>query len=336
MATIGALQTDVTVELSAQQTVITEGLGTPAIFMKSDKNKLTEFYDAQAVGAAYGTDKNVTQLAQLIFGQANRPEHLDVIEYSDLSSALIEFGDDNWVFGLLDDVSVTDTVNEFISLGASMSKKMFVVQVDDVSKTGALGNLDNAIVYVHPFDKGRLDAAVVGAVANLQPGSVTWKFRQVSGIKPSGFSSDMLHKIAKANANAYAPYPGGVYATTDGITLGHKYIDDLHARLWVENEIVSELQKLLLNNPKVTYDSVGIAAIGSAIQLTLERAYQNKIIATDEKTAQGAYRVTTTPRSKQSSSDIASRRYVGASFEYEQAGAIHSITVSGQIVDALK
>lgn len=338
---IEALQSDVQVVISAQTPVITQGLGTPAIFTKKTdaatdfKPTLTQYSDASDVAAVFGNSSSVTQVAQLVLAQTNRPEHIDVIEYTDISAAVSMYSDSDWMFAILDNVSDAATLSAFVGATAELSDKFAVVQVDDPDKAAAFPPSENLIVFVHPLDKGRLDAAAVGNVANLQPGTTTWKFRSVSGIEASGYTSSVLGQIKKAHGIAYVKAVGGSYMLSEGWTVTGKYIDETHSRIWIENEIKASLQSLLINTPKLPYDQRGIIQVQTAIELVLTAAFNNNIIATDDKTGRPAYIVTASPRNEQTNSDVHSRIYRGAAFKYVQAGAIHNIVVSGQIADTL-
>lgn len=338
---IEALQSDVEVVISAQSPVISQGLGTPAIFTKktgadsSFKPTLQQFNSAADVATAFGSGSDATKVAQLIFAQTNRPEYIDIIQYTDIEEAVNMFADADWMFAMLDNVSDQNELLAFVGATNEVSDKFTVVQVDDATKIATLPEGKNLIAFVHPLDKGRLDAAAVGNIANLKPGTVTWKFRTVTGIAPSSFTSSELGQIKKAHGIAYVKAAGGSYMLSEGWTVTGDYIDDIHARIWIENEVKSSLQSLLINNSKLPYDQRGIIQIQSAIELVLMAAANNGIIATDDKTGRPAYVVAATTRSNQSTSDVKTRTYRGASFKYVQAGAVHNIVVSGQIADTI-
>lgn len=338
---IEALQSDVQVVISAQTPVITQGLGTPAIFTKktgadvSFKPTLQQFSGSADVAAVFGDSSAVTKVAQLILAQQNRPEHVDIIEYTDISAAINMYADADWTFALLDDVSNKADVAAFAGATTELGDKFTAIQVDDATKIATLPSSKNLIAFVHPLDKGRVDAAAVGNIANLQPGKNTWKFRSVTGIAASGYTSSILGQIKQAHGIAYVKAVGGAYMLSEGWTVTGDYIDETHARIWIENEIKASLQSLLMSVPKLPYDQRGIIQVQSAIELVLMAAYNNDIIAKDDKTGRPAYIVTAGKRSEQTPTDVHSRIYRGASFKYVQAGAIHNIVVSGQIADTL-
>lgn len=337
---VSNLNSDVQVVMSVFQPVVTPGLGTPAIFVKTSDTAtdfqafMVKYYDAASVKAKYGDDSDATKLSQLIFAQANRPEHIDIIEYNDISKAVAAFSGEDWVFALLATPTDTDTP-VFAMAVTEVNDKFAAVQVEDASKLAVFGSNDHVIGFVHPFSKGRLDAAIIGNVANVQPGTITWKFRTATGILPSDFNDTVLGAINAAHGIAYTVRGGSAAMTSEGWTLSGKYIDDLHSQLWIKNSIVAELQSALNNSNKIKYDANGISLLRGRVEIALERAYQLEIIATDDATGRGAYEVNAKKRSEQSASDISQRMYTGLSFKYVQAGAIHDIVVSGSITDSL-
>lgn len=334
------LNPDVTVTISTATPVITEGLGIPLVLVKKQgadatfKPTFGTYDTANDVAAAFGADKTITKIAQLIFGQQNRPAHIDIVEYTDVTSGLAAYQDEDWTFALLADVTDTNEVQNFVMAVSEVANKFGAIQVADPTSLAAFKGLNNIIGFVHPLDLGRLDAAAIGNIANLQPGAYTWKFKQVSGIANNGFSSSQLTAVSNAKGIALKPLSGNM-VLSEGWTVGGKYIDEIHARIWIEQQIVAALGSVLINSNKLPYDTIGIAKIKSALSLVFDNAFNLGIIAADDKTGDAAYTVVTTPRSQQSVSDIDSRVYKGASFEYVQSGAIHSINVSGQIVDSL-
>ena len=65
--------------------------------------------------------------------------------------------------------------------------------------------------------------------------------------------------------------------------------------------------------------------------MVLAQAVSFGIIKIDDKTGNGIYTVTTSPRSEQSQKDLSDRHYGGISYEYQRSGAIDTVTVKGTI-----
>ena len=175
-----------------------------------------------------------------------------------------------------------------------------------------------------------MDSALVGAVATLTVGSVTWKFKQLKGVTPEVLTSNELSAIHGAHAFAYVEV-SGVGETSEGWTMSGEYIDVIHGIIWVNTNMENKLEKFLQKNGKVSYDQVGITRINGVATQVMEQAYAQGIILTDETTGKGDYTVATSPRSEQSQQDLSDRHYGGLSFTYHVSGAIHTITVHGEV-----
>ena len=103
-----------------------------------------------------------------------------------------------------------------------------------------------------------------------------------------------------------------------------EYIDVIHGIIWVNTNMEDKLERFLQKNGKVSYDQVGITRINGVATQVMEQAYAQGIILTDETTGKGDYTVATSPRSEQS-------QHGGLSFTYHVSGAIHTITVHGEV-----
>ena len=71
--------------------------------------------------------------------------------------------------------------------------------------------------------------------------------------------------------------------------------------------------------------------MSGVVTQVLEEAYEQGIILTDPITGKADYSVDTTSRDEQSQQDISDRHYGGLSFTYHVSGAIHTVTVNGQV-----
>lgn len=175
-----------------------------------------------------------------------------------------------------------------------------------------------------------MDAALVGANATLTVGSITWKFKELVGITPELLTSNELSGINRCKAIAYVEV-NNRGETSEGWTLSGEYIDVLHGILWVKTNVQGKLENFLQENGKVPYEQRGITQLSGVVTQVLEEAYEQGIILTDPITGKGDYSVDTTSRDEQSQQYISDRHYGGLSFTYHVSGAIHTVTVNGQV-----
>ena len=252
---------------------------------------------------------------------------------------------DGWEFATVVSPSPLDSVvltNAIESYGRKlavlgMDLKLSTTKVSDIeSITDApfYGN-ERTIVFLANREAGDTEkykgvGALIGALGNSQPGSITWKFKKLKGITATQVNGTVVAKATEIGALMYV-YKAGAAQTSEGLSTGLEYIDNLHSDDWVRAEIESSIQNLLQTTDKLPYGAQGIAQLEAAVTTVLRTATENGVILVDPETNSGKFTVTAGSREEQEASDIASRSYKGLSFDYTRAGAIHDVTVHGTI-----
>jgi hypothetical protein len=89
-------------------------------------------------------------------------------------------------------------------------------------------------------------------------------------------------------------------------------------------------QKVLNNAAKVPYDNNGIAMLESVAVDVLQGAFNDGMIATKEDGSPD-YTVSYALREDTSEVDRAARQYIGGTFTFALAGAIHRVEITGTI-----
>ncbi|MDF8368848.1 DUF3383 domain-containing protein [Weissella paramesenteroides] len=254
---------------------------------------------------------------------------------------------DGWEFATVVSPSPLDSVvltNAIESYGRKlavlgMDLKLSTAKVSDIeSITDApfYGN-ERTIVFLANREAGDTEkykgvGALIGALGNSQPGSITWKFKKLKGITATQVNGTVVAKATEIGALMYV-YKAGAAQTSEGLSTGLEYIDNLHSDDWVRAEIESSIQNLLQTTDKLPYGAQGIAQLEAAVTTVLRTATENGVILVDPETNSGKFTVTAGSREEQAASDIASRSYKGLSFDYTRAGAIHDVTVHGTIAN---
>ena len=252
---------------------------------------------------------------------------------------------DGWEFATVVSPSPLDSVvltNAIESYGRKlavlgMDLKLSTAKVSDIeSITDApfYGN-ERTIVFLANREAGDTEkykgvGALIGALGNSQPGSITWKFKKLKGITATQVNGTVVAKATEIGALMYVSKAGAAQ-TSEGLSTGLEYIDNLHSDDWVRAEIESSIQNLLQTTDKLPYGAQGIAQLEAAVTTVLRTATENGVILVDPETNSGKFTVTAGSREEQAASDIASRSYKGLSFDYTRAGAIHDVTVHGTI-----
>lgn len=355
---------DITIKLNVETPSVPVNMGNLALFVKGDKQNVEGFNSYEDLQKVYGSNDLVKQVANGYFSQDDHGNKLFVITYTDIATAATAFYGEGWEFatvipgvkvvtssagdqGKEKEAVTVDTTNDLADTVALSNfidgkKERFAVvglpatneNVEKISDTKkAFGNSPRTIIFVSGTNQAEAEYGIgglVGAVGNETVGSVTWKFRKIGGVKPVDLTVTQIQKLHENNAFTYVT-KAALDQTSEGKTLSGEFIDALHGDDWVKASLETELQKLLSNSKKITFDSAGIAQIDATVTAVLTTATNNGIISENPETKAGEFSVYTASRAESSDEDVAQRNYTGLKFSYTRSGAIHTVKVNGQI-----
>ena len=333
-ATGSGTSSDAVVQTTLPDELSPEDRENGILLRKTDPNTgaiYREYANADAVGNDYTTDSIVYKKALTYFAQDNCSDRIAVLDYdpAKTSASLEAFWYFNWTFAIQAESKIDQDTVTLSNIFEANKDHFLVLQTNNVADYQQL-NAQNYVIGLEHDPAEYMDAAIVGAVATLTVGSVTWKFKNLKGITPESLTSTELSDINKANAIAYVEV-NSTGETSEGWALSGEYIDVLHGMIWIKTNMSGQLESFLQSNGKVSYDQAGITQLSGIATQVLEQAYQQGIIMQSQTTGKGDYSVTASARSKQSTADISARKYDGLSFTYHVSGAIHDITVNGEV-----
>lgn len=343
--------TDVTVTITRETVPVSqEGFGLPLIV--GDKAEIVgitglvegKYYICNSLTEVAGLGTGVSgtdvyDVASAIFAQTPCPEKIAVV-WLDMTSpttltagltGLITAGHNDWYF-LLSTSQVKADIETLAAFAAANDKLYFgsMTQVVLDSLAEATLALDRAVALCHTKASTEYPAeAWVGRCAPELPGTITWKFKTLSGVSVSGYTSTEIAAIKETNGNVIISQ-GGILHTTEGTVLSGEYIDVIRSQDWVKARIAENIFRLLASSPKIPYDDKGIGMVLSELQAVMQTATGQGIIAVD-KDGNGMWSVSAPTRSQISTNDIANRILPDIRFEFTLAGAIHSVRVKGII-----
>lgn len=358
---------DITVKLNTETPSTPVNMGNLALFVKGDKQNVEGFNSYEDLQKVYGSNDLVKQVANGYFSQDDHGNKLFVITYTDVATAATAYYGEGWEFATVipgvkvvtpsentggdqnkeKEAVTVDTTNDLADTVAlsnfiDSKKERFAIvglpaTAENVAKIAdtkkAFGNSPRTIFFVSGADQAEAEYGIgglVGAVGNETVGAFTWKFRKIGGVKPVDLTVTQIQKLHENNAFTYVT-KARLDQTSEGKTLSGEFIDALHGDDWVKASLETELQKLLSNSKKITFDSAGIAQIDATVTAVLTTATNNGIISVNPETNAGEFTVTTASRAQSSEEDIAQRNYTGLKFSYTRSGAIHTVKVNGQI-----
>lgn len=311
------------------------GFGVPLILATSQTKAVayTEVSSlTEVVTAGFAEATDVYKVAQLILMQENAPTKIAVCAGTgDAAATLPTILCEGWrqlvVVG-------DDDVSEVAAYIESCGKKaLYFASVNPETDTEAITAIKDkkrtvAIAY-ESSDVTCPEAALVGATAGMDAGSITYKNVILKGVTAQTYTDAEVTAMHAKNVITILRKAGAV-VTSEGITGSGEYIDIVDAEDYIIEQIEYQCQDLMNRVPKLPYDNRGIASLEGVVLSVLMDAANNGMIAQNEDGYM--YTVTFGSRSDCAASDISSRQYMEGQFEFTLAGAIHSARITGSII----
>lgn len=179
------------------------------------------------------------------------------------------------------------------------------------------------------------ECAWAGLMLPSDPGSETWKFKQLTGIafadKTDILPSEEATALGK-NANLYTPLAGTGH-THEAVMAFGRFIDIQRGIDWLEATMGTTIAARLLKEPKIPYTDAGAGIIHGEIVTVLDQGIRNNLLGPLLDNSGDFYRITVPKVADQLTADRTSRYFPGIVVTAQLAGAIHSlaITVNAQV-----
>lgn len=323
---------DVTVTIDLQRPTGLIGFGKPLILTeKAGGAPYKEYADLDSFALDYPQNTEAYKAASALKAQgADAPATFAAVAYDTAGDPVETLGanwDKDWYFLLAteSEAIITKPIADYIE---EKGFKMFATRTSDEADLATLKKqeYDRTFVICHS-DSSQIDkypdAAWVGSRGSLPVGSVTWKFSRLIGIAAD------TQNVKFEGGNVYVNR-GGEPRTSEGVVCSGEYIDVIMSKDWVQVNIENTIQRLLNNSPKVPYTNSGIAQLEAATINVLRAGFIQGIIA-DNSDGLPIYSTNFPTRDQISATDRAKRKYAGATFQFELAGAIHEAAIQGTI-----
>ena len=252
-------------------------------------------------------------------------------------TAIIE-NDNDW-YGLV----LQETDQEFVELAAAWvetKRKLFATRSTDVSlydsgSTTDLAYVLNAANYdrtmvIHAEDADEyIDGAIMARCLAENAGSITFALNGLTGITTTTLTTSQRSALEAKEANYYITTAAQGHFRWGTIASG-EYADVIMGADWITARTEENIFTKLINANKISYTDQGIGLIEGEIRAVLMLAVERKILAAysdeDWKNA-----VSVPLASDVSSANKAARLLTDVTFSGTLAGAIHKVTLSGQL-----
>lgn len=169
------------------------------------------------------------------------------------------------------------------------------------------------------------EGAWLGVCLPTNPGSITWKFKSLSGVTVDSITETQKTIAAGKNANTYTVI-GGRNITEEGVTSEGTFIDIIRGTDWIQARITENVFQAFVTQPKIPYTDQGVSIIVNRIQQILDQAVANGVLTNNPSPTISAPLVANVPVN-----DRANRILPDVTFEGVLAGAIHKVTIFGTV-----
>lgn len=168
------------------------------------------------------------------------------------------------------------------------------------------------------------EMAWFGRCLPAEPGSLTWKFKTLSGIVADPITGTQRSALRAKKSNYYNEV-SSVNIVEEGWMADGSFIDEIRGVDWLHARMQEAIFALLVNAPKVPYTDQGIDLIINEMEAVGRRAINQGILV------EGSFVVTKPVISEISFNDRASRILPDIKFEGVLQGAVHEIKINGVV-----
>lgn len=217
------------------------------------------------------------------------------------------------------------------------AEKLFAFSVQTKELPLPLSRTDylrTAVIYSESADE-YADVAWLTECFSYTPGSETWAYKTLPGVKAAELTTREMGRFDEANVNYYISC-ANKDITLQGKVIGGEWIDVIRFRDWLKNEMQIKIFSLFAKYPKIPYLDAGITLVENQMRAALQNGQEAGGIAMtefdeNEEPVEG-FTVTVPKAASLSSADRASRKLRNCKYTARLAGAIHMVEIQGNLV----
>ena len=297
-------------------------------------------YDSETFKDAFDPADAVYKACQAYFGQELLPEKVLVgfVEGTEtLTEALDALAVANGSFyAVMLALAISQSEQEELGAWIATSRRIAGVRTADstaldatTTDVGAVLNSNN-YSRIFAFYNGEAatkypEGALFGRCLPADPGSLTWKFKTLSGIVADVLSGTQRTNLRNKKYNYYNEV-GGIDIVEEGWMADGSFIDEIRGVDWIHARMQEAIFARLVNLPKIPYTDKGIDIIVNEMEAVLKRAVDQGILDGNR-----AYGVDKPLISEIAFNDRASRVLPDLKFSGYLAGAVHEIEIQGVV-----
>lgn len=171
-------------------------------------------------------------------------------------------------------------------------------------------------------------AAWVGKLGPKDPGTVTWKFKNLGGVLPDDELNGAEEKnIVDKNGNFYSTVAGVAIIASEGKVASGEFIDIMRGTDALARRMQENVFLVFINEDKVDYTDKGVEQLVSNAREAAAEFTGDGLLLKDDPGVE----FTTVAVADKSKLDRGARIYDDIKFTAEYAGAIHKTKIQGTI-----
>ena len=229
----------------------------------------------------------------------------------------------SWSTAELEAIATWAEANEKLFFASSADSEILTTGTTDVAAVLSAATRARTSVWFNKNPAQFIGAAVAGKVLPASPGSITAKFKQLSGITVSDLTATESLNATNKKANTVQQV-AGVAMTGEGVVSSGEFIDKVRDTDWFEARLQERIFSLLMNNPKVPFTDAGISAVEAELRAQILDGIAAGFLT-------GEYSISVPKAKNVPALDRAARKLTGITFTAKVAGAIHMVVISGSI-----
>jgi len=293
-----------------------------------------EFTGVDAAADFRVTAIDVSSLTGVTAATVTMTQYGSAVETWDTCLNAVIAADDDWYFL----VATTRTKADILLLAAIIETKIkmyFLTTADADVKNGVADNVKLSLetltydrtVYKYSADTLNFpEAGWIGGQAPKDPGSITWKFKNIVGIVPDVLTPTEFNNIVPSG-NTYETVGGVNIISSEATVASGEYIDIIRGTDWLQTRIAEGIFTALVNNDKIPFTANGIGLVEGIIKYWLNEgeSLDRGLLAPNES-------IVTTPNIEDIDPAEKALRYLsGITFSGKYAGALHKIGITGKL-----
>lgn len=343
------MRSDVKVVLNLKKPNGSKGFGYPLILDDSSKSSeiaYAEYGDVQElIDKGYTTTDKAYLYAKRMFDQDRPPAYIAVCRTAKSAAEWLSVADNinkNWRQMIscgttIEGEGINALTNMFSDGGVCENAgKLLIIQSPTKNNEGEFKEFncksDRVIVIYSDDTEESLEqkkaAEFIGATSGYLPGMITYK-NFIINTTADELADSTIKRINDSNGIAIIEKAGDT-VTSEGKASSGEYIDIIDSMDYINQQLTYNIQKLLNTSLKIPYTNNGISQLESVTENVLLTAGKNNMINTDDNGAP-IYSVSFELREEISEEERTARKYAAGYFSYSLAGAIHDVTVNGEI-----